>query len=585
MKFNLDDFFTYIYGKQTGFAYIAAKNSTPEPPTFERHFFEWPGNKHALINKIQELSPTCDVFYSPALMVRQGSTKLDVKTSQVVWCEFDGVVPDVNQLTNGLPPPSLRVASSVEGHEHWYWKLASFEETEVIEYLNRGLSYNLGADISGWDACQVLRPILTFNHKRQQEVRLLQINPGESSPEAFKFSLVPPPIGKPLLVTALPPVDDVLSAHQLPVPLFSAFKKGTNPGSRSDLLMSLGYSLAELQLSNLEILSLLVDADERWGKFKNRSDKMVRLQEIVVRARAKYPMKPVDLTKRLNPMGFSTMLATKSRLTWVWEGFLQEKGYLLVTGPSGIGKTQFSLDTAYHLVLGETYLERKVPRPLKIGFFSLEMGLEDLKHFVERQSVGFTDEERAVLEQNLQFFPLGESFYLNDPEEKKHFEDSLKEHEFDGIMIDSLGSAISGELSTEKDAKSLMDYVDHVRQQFNCFVWFVHHHRKASSDNKRPNKLSDIYGSHYFTARATTVLTLWDGPSSNIIHVLPLKLRLAEKPSPFMLIRDAELRFKIKPGDVLLMGGDYETGDSPSLALTPDDIIAQALQPQFKGEL
>ena len=54
--------------------------------------------------------------------------------------------------------------------------------------------------------------------------------------------------------------------------------------------MALGFFGAEKGMSDNEIYSLLINADDRWGKFKNRSDRTKRLLDIINRARHKYPV-------------------------------------------------------------------------------------------------------------------------------------------------------------------------------------------------------------------------------------------------------------------------------------------------------
>ena len=568
---RVDKFLEFIYGPETGYAYIATKvpdsNSNLQSVTsgvWHQEFFHWPQQKAEITAYIQEKTNTHEVYYAPALFKEANGKKQSVKSSRVFWCEFDGEIP---QELGNFPAPSIRVQSSIEGHEHWYWIADEAINPYDLERVNRSISYHFGADLSGWDANQVLRPIGTRNHKRNATVTLIQTNPGTVNPGSFSELPDPPPTVEAPVPENIPPVEDVLFKYPFPERVIKLFRYGPKDGDRSDGLMALGYYLAEMQLSGEETFSLLLNADERWGKFKGRSDQTIRLAEIVVRAKAKYPyQQQVENEKPLESVGFKSVLALEYSLEWIWEGALQEGGYMLLTGPSGVGKTQFALDACAHFALGREYLGRAVNRKMKIGFFSLEMGPTDLKYFLAQQAAEYSEEELEVLEQNLRFFPLGEPIYLATQNETDRINQVIEKEELDGIVIDSMGSVTEETLSDEKTAKILMDWNDRIRQRYGVFTWFIHHHRKATSDNKKPNKLSDIYGSYLYTARVTTAVCLWGTGDTNTVQVNWLKVRLAAPPDAFFVYRNPNLRFILKKTSIQA-NTDYRNdsiGPSPS---------------------
>jgi hypothetical protein len=88
-----------------------------------------------------------------------------------------------------------------------------------------------------------------------------------------------------------------------------------------------------------------------------------------------------------------------------------------------------------------------------------------------------------------------------------------------------------------------MDYIARLRDEYDLFVWFIHHNRKAQAQNKRPNKLADIYGSQYITAAATTVMGIW--PVGDELEITGLKVRLAKPFSKFHIRRTENLNFEI----------------------------------------
>lgn len=51
----------------------------------------------------------------------------------------------------------------------------------------------------------------------------------------------------------------------------------------------------------------------------------------------------------------------------------------------------------------------------------------------------------------------------------------------------------------------------------------VHHQRKASGDNKRPNALADVYGSTWLTSGHGSIVLLWGEPGDPIVELVHLK--------------------------------------------------------------
>jgi len=540
-------FLKRIWKGEDGYVYIALKH--PETLAWMREFFHWPYDEVKIIDFVLKRRDQFEVYFAPAIFNEPGSAeKPNVRGSYAYWIEYDGK-PAVK--STDVPAPSIVVQSSDETHRHIYWVCEHLVEPDQLELVNRSLTYLLNADSSGWDSTQVLRIPCTLNHKKSRKVILKHESDGYVTPLAFKALPAPPPLELPI-PTEVPAVDEVLPKYKFNKNVWSLFKDGVPQGSRSDGLMALGYYLAEMNLSNDEMLAVLLNADARWGKFAKRQDQLKRLMEIVTRARLKYPykMEPDEPDQRFISSGFREVMETEVELEWIWEGFLHKQGYFLLTGPTGVGKTQFTTAFGASLALGEDFLGRPVSAPTKFGFFSLEMGRVDLKHFLKKQVQKYDKDQIDQLQENFKFFPIGEPIYFSNDQEKRRVEEVIEREGFQGILIDSLGSTTPEELSSESQVKLIMDWVDHIRATYGCFVWIIHHHRKAQAANKKPNKISDVYGNQYITARATSVLALWETGLQNTLECIPLKVRLAPKEMPFYIYRDNTLNFSEKKGYV-----------------------------------
>jgi hypothetical protein len=147
---TIGDFLEFLFEGIEGHTYIALKEPKESSglgnPKWIQHFFEWPNEKSQVVSFILEKRAGWEVYIAPALFSSPEGKKECVKYSNVVWCEFDGLLP--SDLL-GLPDPSLRVRSSGEQNEHWYWKLTEPIALKELETVNRSITYLLGADVSG----------------------------------------------------------------------------------------------------------------------------------------------------------------------------------------------------------------------------------------------------------------------------------------------------------------------------------------------------------------------------------------------------------------------------------------------------
>lgn len=161
-------FFDYLWHDTQGYVYLPVEFHGK----WTVFFFAWPRQRQGVVRHVlKHEAMGANVFYSPALYKRTRALKENVLGSWVLWVDFDGNAP-TEWPAAGVPEPLLRVQSSLEGHEHCYWPIDTFMDASTVEERNRALAYELGADTSGWDADQILRPIHTTNQKRGLPVTL-----------------------------------------------------------------------------------------------------------------------------------------------------------------------------------------------------------------------------------------------------------------------------------------------------------------------------------------------------------------------------------------------------------------------------
>ncbi len=536
---TLSGFLHSLFDGLEGYAYCPTLDR--ETGQFKRVFVKVPNQIERLERYIREESEKTDVYLAPAVFSAPKATKECFKASNVLWCEFDGNAPTVLD-----PEPSIRVKSSITGHEHHYYKLdETVDDAFILEGLNRGLTFTLGADKSGWDCTQILRPPESFNHKRQATVTVVSSTDQIFNVGDFSKYKAPDRLDEDSIkLGSVPDVMDVIYSYALGTEFKDIFTSKPKEGTRSTYMMQVGYLSAEAGVSNEEMYALLFNADDRWGKYKDREDRHRRLVDIIERVRIKFPLKGSESVDT-EPIEIYDIISFGNAVKapdWLLPSLLQQQGNMLVSGPPGVGKTQFALNFAYGLTTGSDVLGYAPPSPQKILFISAEMGGPDLKVFTDQMLRQYTEDQHELLRNNFFVLPLGEPMYLNTSKEQDKLCRLTEALKLDGIIFDSLGSALSKPLTDEEAVKSFMTFNEKFRNYFGAFTWYIHHNRKGNDTNRNPSELQDVYGSMYIAARATTILTLWP-VQPNVLRVKEVKIRLAPQGPDWYVKRTSNLGF------------------------------------------
>jgi hypothetical protein len=93
-----------------------------------------------------------EVYFCPHLLKGKRRVKENAELVHCLWVDGDGALVPAH-----LPQPTAVVESS-PGRHHYYWRLSRPIDPTAAEELNKRLAYGMGADKSGWDLTQLLRP-------------------------------------------------------------------------------------------------------------------------------------------------------------------------------------------------------------------------------------------------------------------------------------------------------------------------------------------------------------------------------------------------------------------------------------------
>lgn len=592
---GLGDFYDLLWEKQKGYVYLPNRDPSKnkdDSDYWQKVMFSWPDERSKLIQyTLAKSAQGKDVYASPVVFNERRPIQENIKGSYTCWVDFDGNAPaewpsastpqEAQEGTlaslaalEGTPVPTLRILSSRKGHEHVYWRFSEFiTDIQFISDTNRALAYKLKADTSGWDPNQVLRPPYTTNYKHDLPVNIEASTEYAYTREHFSaFKKVKQLVSESIELNDIPEVTRVVAKYKFDDYNYELFTRPeVEEGKRSSALMALGYFGAEVGMTDEEIYSILINADDRWGKFKHRSDRKLRLTDIINRARQKYPsgvsseettlrglLSSAENVEQVDELvyGFRTFNLLDIKIDWIIEGLLERQGIGMVVSSPGIGKTQFTLQFGIACGLGTDFLGFRIERTFKILWLSLEMHGPALQFFTKQMAKAYTPEQLQVLEDNLKIVPMGSILPLDHPEGRKFLEALIDEYKPDGIFIDSIGKVTNESLSNEVKAKELNIYYAKLRKKYDVFLWFVHHNRKANGDNKKPRDLADIYGNMYIQQDLTTAVSLWREKGETDIEVSFIKSRLAKEPHPFIVRRNDSLHFEkvVKPVEEIGQG-------------------------------
>lgn len=542
----ISDFLDELFGEIEGYVYSPYKAVGSPRAAWMQQFYEWPIHKEKLVQHIQNNSSR-DVYLSPCLFTKAIVHPNTFKGTRYLWTEFDGNTPKEVSI-----PPTIRIQSSREGYEHWYWKLDNFtEDVELIQGYTKRLAYHLNADLSVWDYAVVLRPPETHNHKRNRSVILLESNTNEYPLRSF--DALPPVADKTDIKVdygELPTLDSLMAKYTWSDDAWDLAKKsledlGSQNGrrDRSAALCRLAFHCIDMGMSNEEIYVVIEDADTRWKKFVERTDRKRRLLGLISYVRSQRAT-VAELVDESVVYRFKDFLNTSIKLDWIITGLLPVAGSAVMFGPPGIGKSTFILRMGIAIATGqENFLGWPIERQQKVMFTSLEMPHDELKYFLNQMNL--TDEELEKLQENFFLWPIGHPYPMDVRDQQIEILKYIDRYNIKLNLIDSMGEATYGSILSQDDMKRLYSFLNEdLRKERGCGYFFVHHPRKpGGGDDKGPKTFDDAYGDSYIINRAQTVIGLFSG-GPNKLKVNILKSRLSLDQQSFTIARKPDRSFE-----------------------------------------
>lgn len=293
---------------------------------------------------------------------------------------------------------------------------------------------------------------------------------------------------------------NLLGAYSSQMPVI--MQGGIAEGSRNKSLASLLGSLITKGLSRSETYSSVME----WNKSLNpplSTDEVERTHNSIwkthlnknpegfIRADAP-PYKP---NRNFQLIPASNLLASlPPRREWVIENFLPSKIVAAIIAAGGTGKSYLAMHIAVSVASGTALFERHLPKmPAKVVFISGEDDATELQRRLHKTVRGLSIQEIALVNENLHFIDLADSFELFTERTSKGEVDITKVPEMicdqiikkvgpniGLVIVDPVARFRGGEENLAADATRFVQALQQIRDRLNTCVLALHHVNKAA---------------------------------------------------------------------------------------------------------
>lgn len=308
--------------------------------------------------------------------------------------------------------------------------------------------------------------------------------------------------------------------------LIDLILNGRDQKDRSKDLAYLSRRLGELGVPLPSIKTILTMADKRWGKFFDREDGEERREELLALAKE---VAPQDFLQTIKPVSPSQLSALAKEVDWLIEGVLAAQTFGLITGSSGVGKSQLGIQAGISLAKGEPWLGYQTTKS-RVLYSSLEMGPNELGYFNEKLNGGNPVNEATEV---FHYLPVGQPLSLLTTEGRQYYLSLVDE--YDVFIFDTVSSSTHLSMLDEASAPGIVDFFTLLNRQYGKTILALSHDKK---DAPKSGRAEDVYGHRYLIDRCSMVLRV-EKAQDALLLTFP-KVRLAKEPDPMTYDRDPQ---------------------------------------------
>jgi len=505
-----------VWNTQEGYVFVPRRKGKVWD---EGRAFAYPGEWQAIQERVtQSANDAWDTYWCPMVFDKPKRLKENARKEQgILWADLD----EVNPKNLGNLRPSIAWASSDDRYQ-CLWSLDSKHDIDVVEQVNKDLTYHIGADKGGWDVTQVLRIPGSPNHKYDppQQGRFLW-----AEKNAYVLEKVQEQVVATEAIEAAPvdAIEQLLEAWTITArtrDLLLVNPDEVEQGERSDRLWEIETSLIEAGVPLLDIVDVIMQCP--WNKFKGRRNEAEQIYGEILKADKHVKtrveaerMVVVPVEERMKgdmwAIPFETFVSKRIEAPkWLVKDIWQSGTYGMIAGEPKTYKSVQATDLALSVASGRPYIGQfpvEISGPvLYIQEENNEQTVQDrvFKTAYSKGMLTSTPGGWALADDLPLYFSNNYGVDLTAKDSRELIEATIEKLKPVLIILDPLYMMLGQvDENSAKEVGDVLRWLTYLRNQYNVAIMICHHYNKGGTSARGGQR---VRGSSAFHAWVESAL-------------------------------------------------------------------------------
>ena len=535
-----------VWHTQKGYVFVPRRKDTVWD---EGRAFKYPEEWNAVKERITKSSEAdWDTYWCPMVFSKPKRVKENaIRDQGILWADLD----EVNPKDLGNLRPSIAWASS-DNRYQGLWSLDSKHDVNIVEQVNKDLTYHIGADKGGWDVTQVLRVpgSPNFKYNPPQNGKLLWAEKNVYVLEKLAEQVASEESSSTAKSGA---IEELLSTWTVPArtrDLLLTSEAEVEVGERSERLWEIETSLVEAGVPLLDIVNVIRAC--AWNKFKGRRTEAEQIYSEVMKAEkhvrkrvAEEKSVPVDerIKDDMWAIPFDRFVSTRIEPPkWLVEGVWQSGTYGMIAGEPKTYKSVQATDLALSVASGRPYLghfpvdltgtvlyiqEENNPQTVQDRIFKIAYA---------KGMLTATGEGWALADDIPMYFSNNYGVDLTSKESRELIEATITKLNPVLIIFDPLYMMLGNvDENSAKEVGDVLRWLSYLRNQYNVAIMICHHYNKGGVNTRGGQR---VRGSSAFHAWVESALYIKATPE---LYTVKIEREFRAYPSVGELVLKVEM--------------------------------------------